>query len=171
MSTERTVTMKGNPVHLTGNVVKIGDKAPDFTAIGLDMQPKKLSDFAGKVVILSSVPSLDTGICDVETRRFNEIAGSLSDDVAILTVSVDLPFAQKRWCGAAGVDKVVLLSDHKDVDFGEKYGMLIGEMRLLARNIFVTDKAGVVRYQQLVPEIGQEPDYDAVVNAAKELLG
>ncbi len=170
MNKERTVTSGGKTVHLTGNVVKVGDKAPDFTAIGLDMQPKKLSDFSGKVIILSSVPSLDTGICDMETRRFNEIAGSLGNDVVILTVSVDLPFAQKRWCGATGADKVVLLSDYRDGDFGGKFGMSIKENHLLARNIFIIDKAGVVRYQQLVPEIGQEPDYDAVVNATKKLL-
>lgn len=170
MSEKRTVTSGGKTVHLTGNEVKVGYKTPDFTAIGLDMKPKNFSDFAGKVIILSSVPSLDTGICDMETRRFNEIAGNLGEDVVILTVSMDLPFAQNRWCGAAGADKVVLLSDYKDGDFGEKYGMLIEESHLLARNIFIIDQAGILRYQQLVPEIGQEPDYDDVVNAAKKLL-
>lgn len=170
MSYARTVTMKGNPLKLTGNVLKIGEAAPDFTAVGLDLQPKRLSDFAGKVRILSAVSSLDTGICDTETRKFNEIAAGLGDDIAIITLSVDLPFAQKRWCGAAGVDKVTLLSDHREVDFGKKYGVLVKDLRILARSLFVVDKDGVLRYVQLVPEIGQEPNYDEVVAAAKKLV-
>ncbi|MEZ4746063.1 MAG: thiol peroxidase [Calditrichia bacterium] len=170
MSVNRSVTMRGNPLNLGGETVAVGSKAPDFTAIGLDLQPKKLSDFAGKTVILSAVPSLDTGVCDMETRRFNEIAGQLGEDVEILTISVDLPFAQKRWCGAAGVDKVTLLSDHRTVDFGNKYGMIIPELRMLARSIFVIDKNGVIQYNQLVPEIAQEPDYDDVIAATKKVM-
>ena len=170
MNGSRTVTMKGNPLSLTGKEVNTGDKAPDFEAVGLDLQPRRLSDFTGKVLILSSVPSLDTAVCDMETRRFNEIASELGDDVAILTISVDLPFAQKRWCGAAGVDRVTLLSDHRETSFGLNYGVLIQDLRLLARCVFVVDRDGVIRYKQLVPEVGQEPDYNEVLVAVKELL-
>lgn len=165
----RTVTMGGNPLNLAGNELKSGDAAPDFQLIGLDMQPKTLNDFSGKIKIISAVPSIDTGICDIETRRFNELAAGLGDNVAILTVSVDLPFAQKRWCGAAGVDQVVMLSDHKTVEFGKNYGVLVDDLRILARCIFVVDKNNTVRYVQLVPEIGTEPNYDEVVEAVKSL--
>jgi len=166
----RSVTMGGNPLNLSGDGLSVGDKAPDFTLAGLDMKPKTLSDFSGKVCIISTVPSLDTGVCDTETRRFNVLAGELSDDIEILTVSVDLPFAQKRWCGASGVDKVTMLSDHMTVDFGKSYGVLVTDLRILARCVFVVDREGVIRYTQLVPEIAQEPDYDPIIAAAKELL-
>ena len=130
----------------------------------------QFSAFKGKVVIVSSVPSLDTPTCDMETRRFNTEAAGLGDNVVILTVSTDLPFAQKRWCGAAGVDKVKTLSDHRETAFGQSYGVLIKELRLLARAIFVLDKNGVVKYVQLVKEISQEPDYAAVIAAVKKLV-
>ncbi len=165
MNTQETVTIKGNPFKLTGNVVNVGDKAPDSTLV-----TKRLSEFAGKIRILSSVPSLDTSVCDAETRRFNELASDLGDEVEIITISMDLPPAQKRWCGAAGVDRITLLSDHKDASFGNNYGVLIPDIRLLARCVFVVDKDGVVRYKQLVPEVGQEPDYEAVLSAVKALL-
>ncbi|HQU71207.1 MAG: thiol peroxidase [Calditrichaeota bacterium] len=170
MSSGRTMEFGGKPRQLLGNEVRVGDKAPNFTAVDLSLQDKSLADFAGKVLILSAVPSIDTGVCDTETRRFNEIAGNLSDDVAILTVSMDLPFAQKRWCGAAGIDKVTMLSDHREGSFGKAYGVLLDEIRLFARCVFVVDKGGVVRYVELTEKIGMEPDYDKVVVAVKELL-
>ncbi len=167
---ERTglVTMKGNPLTLQGEVIKVGDKAPDFEVVGNDLSPVKFSSFRGKACVISSVPSLDTPVCDMETRKFNDAAGKLGDDVAILTISMDLPFAQSRWCGAAGVDKVVTLSDHREANFGLAYGVLIKELRLLARAVFVVDRGGMVRYVELVKEIANEPDYDAALNALRQ---
>ncbi len=169
---ERTglVSSNGNPLTLVGNEVKVGDKAPDFVALDNSMAEKKLSDYAGKVMILSSVPSLDTAVCDLQTRRFNSEAANLGDDVVILTLSMDLPFAQARWCGAAGVEQVITLSDHRDASFGNAYGLLIKELRLLARAVHVVDREGVVRYIQIVPEVPTEPDYDAALAAVKELI-
>ena len=164
------VTLHGNPLTLLGNELKVGDPVPDVEVLDNDLNPVKLSSFKGRICIISAVPSLDTPTCDMETRRFNETAGQLGADVVILTVSTDLPFAQKRWCGAAGVDKVVTLSDHREAEFGNSYGVLIKELRLLARAVFVVDAEGVVRYVQLVKEVADEPDYDAVISAAKELV-
>jgi thiol peroxidase len=164
------VTMKGNPITLIGTELQVGDKAPDFVAIGNDLNPVSFDSFRGKVCIVSSVPSLDTPVCDMETRRFNDEAGRLGDNVEIITISVDLPFAQKRWCGAAGVDRVQTLSDHRDAAFGQAYGVLIKGLRLLARAVFVVDKEGTIRYAELVNEIASEPDYDAVLTAVKELV-
>jgi len=164
------VTMKGNPITLMGTELQVGDKAPDFVAIDNDLNPVTFDSFRGKVCIVSSVPSLDTPVCDMETRRFNDEAGRLDDDVEILTISMDLPFAQKRWCGAAGVDKVQTLSDHRDAAFGQAYGVLIKGFRLLARAVFVVDKEGTIRYIELVKEIASEPDYDSVLIAVKELV-
>jgi thiol peroxidase len=164
------VTMKGNPLTLVGTELKVGDQAPAFVALDNDLSPVSLDSFRGKVCIISSVPSLDTPVCDMETRRFNNEAGALGDDVVILTISLDLPFAQKRWCGAAGVERVQTLSDHRDASFGQAYGVLIKELRLLARAVFVLDQQGTIRYLQLVKEIAEEPDYDAVLNAARELV-
>jgi len=166
----RTVTMKGTPLTLEGNLVKPGDPAPEFQALDNDLQPVSLSAYRGKVVVLASVPSLDTPVCDMETRRFNEEAGTLSDEVVVLTISMDLPFAQKRWCGAAGVDRVTTLSDHRDASFANAYGVLIQELRLLARAVFVLDREGVVQYVQVVQEIGEEPDYEAVLDAVKKVV-
>ncbi|MDQ1336671.1 MAG: thioredoxin-dependent peroxiredoxin [Thermodesulfobacteriota bacterium] len=163
------ITFKGNLLTLLGSEIKVGDAAPDCELLGNDLSPVKLSSYRGKVCILSSVPSLDTPVCDMETRRFNQEAGGLGDNVAILTISMDLPFAQARWCGAAGVDKVVTLSDHRDAAFGEAYGILIKELRLLARAIFVVDREGIIQYVQLVKEMTQEPDYGSVLAAAKRL--
>ena len=163
------VTMRGNPLTLVGSEVKVGEPAPEFVALDNDLAPVKLSSFRGKTCVISSVPSLDTPVCDIETRRFNEEAAKLGPDVVILTISMDLPFAQKRWCAAAGVSGVQTLSDHRDASFGTAYGVLIKELRLLARALFVVDKEGVVRYTQLVREITQEPDYDAVLSAVGEL--
>ena len=169
---ERTgiITMHGNPLTLLGKELKVGDKAPDFELLDNDLKVVKLSAFRNKVLVISSVPSLDTPVCDMETRRFNEEAGKLGDKVAILTVSMDLPFAQKRGCGAAGVERVTTLSDHRDAKFGEAYGVLIKGLRLLARVVFVVDKNGVVQYIQVVKEVTKEPDYEAVIAAVKKLL-
>lgn len=168
---ERTglITMKGNPLTLQGKALKVGDKAPDVELLDNNLGPVRLSSFRGHVVVISSVPSLDTPVCDMETRRFNEEAGRLSDDVVVLTVSMDLPFAQKRWCGAAGVDRVITLSDYREASFGSAYGVLIKELRLLAREVFVLDREGVVQYIHLVREIAEEPDYQAVLEAVKKL--
>lgn len=169
---ERTdvITMKGNPLTLCGNEVKVGDAAAEFEVLGNDLSAVNLSDYRSRVVIISAVPSLDTPVCDVQTRRFNEEATSLSDDVAVLTISTDLPFAQNRWCGAAGVDNVTTLSDHRDVSFGNAFGVLIKELRLLARAVFVIDRDGVIRYVQIVPELTNEPDYESALEAARSLL-
>lgn len=161
------VTFKGNPMTLVGEELKPGQKAPDFTLIGTDMQPKSLKDYAGKVKVISVVPSLDTAVCDRETRRFNEEAAKLGDDTVVLTVSVDLPMAQKRWCGAAGIDRVVTLSDYKSHDFGKRYGVRIDELGLLARCVFVVGKDDTIKHVELVKEVAEEPDYDRVIEAAK----
>jgi thiol peroxidase len=168
---ERTglVIFGGKPATLLGNEVKVGDMAPDFAVAGNDLKPVRLSQFKGKVVVVASVPSLDTPTCDLETRRFNAEASKLGPDVVILTVSMDLPFAQKRWCGAAGVDRVITASDHRDASFGMAYGVLIKDVRLLARAVFVVDRQGVIRYIQLVKDVGTEPDYAPVLQAVKEL--
>ena len=169
---ERTglVTIHGDPLTLVGREVKVGDKAPDFTVLDNDLKPVSLSEFKGKVVVLASVPSLDTPVCDMETRRFNTEAANLSEDIAILTISMDLPFAQKRWCGAMGVDKVVTLSDHREASFGQAYGLLIKELRLLARAVLVLDREGVIRHLELVGEVGHEPDYNTALQAAHDLV-
>jgi len=169
---ERTgiITMKGNPLTLVGNEVKAGEGAPDFTVLDNNLSPVRLSSFRGKICILSSVPSLDTPVCDLETRKFNEEASRLGPDVVILTLSMDLPFAQKRWCAASGVDKVQTLSDHRDATFGISYGVLIKELRLLARAVFLVDQKGTLRYVQIVKELTNEPDYEAILHALKKLV-
>lgn len=163
------ITMKGNPLTLLGKGVKVGNSAPDFEVVANDMSAVTLSSYHGKVCIITSVPSLDTSVCDIETRRFNEEAGKLGSDVAVLTISMDLPFAQKRWCGAAGVKNVQTFSDYRDASFGKAYGVLIKELRLLARAVFVVDKKGVIRYIQIVNETASEPNYEAALNAVKGL--
>ncbi len=163
------VTFLGNPLTLLGEMITVGTKAPDFTAIGEGLKPVSLKDFAGKVVLISSVPSVDTGVCAAQTRRFNVEAANLGD-VAILTISNDLPFALGRFCAAEGIDKVVTLSDHKDTDFGLKYGFLLEELRLLNRGIIVIDKHGIVQYVEYVKENTNHPDYDAALEAAKKLV-
>jgi len=170
--TERigTVTMEGTPLTLIGNKIKVGDQAPDFTVIDNDLSPINLSYFLEKPCIIASVPSLDTPVCDLETQRFNEEAGRLNSDITILTISMDLPFAQKRWCGATGVRRVQTFSDHKDASFGIAYGVLIKELRLLARTVFVIDAKGIITYRQLVKEITEQPDYDAILDAAKKIF-
>ena len=164
------ITMKGKPLTLVGKALKEGDSAPDFEVLDNGLSPVKLASFRGKVCVISSVPSLDTPVCDMETRRFNQEAGKLSEDVQILTISMDLPFAQKRWCGAAGVDKVVTLSDHRDASFGTAYGVLIKDLRLLARAVFVLDRESIIQYIQIVKETTEEPDYEAVLGAVNKLV-
>ncbi len=164
------VTLHNNPFTLVGPEIKVGDRAPDFTLIGNDMKPVNLKDTMGKVRILSVVPSLDTAVCDQQTRRFNEEAGKLPQ-VEILTISMDLPMAQKRWCGAAGVTNLRTLSDHRDASFGQAYGTLIKELRLNARSVFVLDKEGTVRHAEYVREISTHPDYDQALNVARRLAG
>ena len=166
---EAKVTFKGQPVTLSGPQVQVGQKAPEFTAVKTDLGEFQLSDVKGKVVVLSAVPSLDTPVCDAETRRFNHEAASMGDDVQIVTISMDLPFAQKRWCAGAGIDRVTAVSDHRDASFITAYGLLLPDLRLLTRAVIVLDKEGTVRYVQVVPEIASEPDYEPVLAAVKEL--
>ncbi len=161
--------MGGNTITLLGPELKAGDKAPAFTVLDNSLLPKGLEDFEGKYKLISVVPSLDTGVCDLQTRKFNDLASSLGDDVVILTISMDLPFAQKRWCGAAGADQVVTLSDHREGDFGLAYGVLIEELRLLNRAIFIADDENTIRYVEIVKENHDHPDYDAAISALKEL--
>lgn len=161
------VTFKEKPVTLTGNRLSVGAKAPDFTVLANDLSEVKLSDSKGKVRLISVVPSIDTGVCDEQTRRFNEEAAKLGN-VDVLTISVDLPFAQKRWCAAAGIDNVQTLSDHRDLDFGKKFGVAIEELRLLSRSIFVIDSSDTVMYVEYVPEVTNHPNYEAAIEAAKK---
>lgn len=171
ISTERTVTMKGSRLTLIGDEIKVGMEAPDFKVIDNSLLPMKFKRvYKGKITLISSVPSIDTSVCDMETRKFNQEAEKLNPDIEIITISMDLPFAQSRWCGASGVKRVKLYSDYLKADFGKSYGVLIKELRLLARAIFVIDKDGIVRYTQLVNEITNEPDYDSALNALKALI-
>lgn len=163
------ITFKGEGLTLTGDERKVGDKAPDFTVLTNDLEEASLKDCSGKIKVICSVPSLDTPVCDTETRRFNEEAEKFSDDVCVLTISMDLPFAQARWCGAKGIENVKTLSDHRDGSFGKSYGVLIKELRLLARAIFIVDKDDVIQYIQLVNEVTDEPDYDEVIAAVKSM--
>ncbi len=160
------VTFKQNPVTLLGNEVKVGDAAPDFKVLANDMSPVTLDDTKGSVRLISVVPSVDTGVCDQQTRRFNEEAAKL-DNVKVLTVSVDLPMAQKRWCAAAGVENLQTLSDHRDLSFGKAYGVAIEELRLLTRAVFVIDSDDKVTYVEYVSEATDHPDYEAAIEAAK----
>ena len=159
------VTMRGNPVTLVGDEVKVGQQAPDFTVVANDLSTVTLKDTSG-VRLFISVPSLDTGVCDAEVRRFNQEATNLGD-VKVYTISMDLPFAQGRWCGAAGVENVVTLSDHSDASFGQNWGVLIKELRLLARAVFVVDSNNTVTYVEYVPEVSSHPDYDKALAAVK----
>src|SRR6266849_9877080 len=172
MAEVRKVTLRGNPFSLAGSEVKVGQDAPDFTALDNNLQPVRLSDAKGKkVVILSSVPSVDTPVCDTETRRFNKEASALGEGIEVWTISMDLPFAQKRWCGAAGVTHVKTLSDFRDHSFSEGYGVLIKDgplAGLTARAVFVVGKDGKVKHVEYVKEITSEPNYDAALAAAKQ---
>ncbi len=164
---KRTVTFKGAPIAISGNVLKVGDQAPDFKLVDPAMQEVKFSDYAGKTLILSVVPSLDTPVCSTQTKKFNSLAAGLSDAVKILTVSLDLPFAQKRWCGAEGVTAVKVASDYKFRTFGEAYGAFLPDLGLLARAIFVIDQNKVIRHVEYVAEVASEPNYDQALQAVK----
>jgi thiol peroxidase len=168
---ERTgiITMSGNALTLVGNAVSVGDKAPDFTVLDMNLLAKSLKDYEGKIKVISVTPSLDTPVCDLQIHWFNEDAANHSDDVEVLNISADLPFAIKRFCATGGIDRTVALSDHKDASFGNAYGVLIKELRLLARSVFIIDKANVVRYAQIVSEQTNEPDYEAALNALKTI--
>lgn len=169
MATERAgaATFQGNGLTLVGDEVKVGDAAPDFSVLGGDLSAVTLADYEGKVKVICLVPSLDTPVCDTEIRRFNESAAGLGDNVEVLAVSTDLPFAQARWCGDAGADNVTALSDHRDTSLGVAYGAVIKELRLLSRAVFVVDASNTVRYAEYVTEITEEPDYDAALAAAR----
>ena len=163
------VTMKGNPVTLEGAGVRVGQSAPECTVVANDLSERRLSEYVGRTVILSVVPSLDTAVCDEETRTFNERAASLLSGTVVLTVSMDLLFAQKRWCGTHGIERVLTLSDYKHRDVGTKFGLRMRENGLLARAVYVIDSNGVIRYEQIVKEIATEPDYDAVLAVANDV--
>jgi thiol peroxidase len=167
---KRSVTMKGTPLTLWGKELKVGDKAPDFEVLANDLSPVKFSSFAGKVCVILSVPSLDTSVCDRMSRRFNQEAAALGTNAVVMTISMDLPFAQKRWCGAAEAGNLKVLSDHRDAGFGKAFGVLINELRLLARTVFVVDKKGIIRYIEIVREISTEPDYQAALDAVAKLM-
>ncbi|ANS74287.1 thioredoxin peroxidase [Paenibacillus yonginensis] len=172
MAQERTgvATFGGNPITLIGPELKVGDKAPDFR-INKDLVTEAgLSDYKGKIKLISVVPSLDTDVCDAQTRRFNEEASKLGDNVVVLTVSVDLPFAQSRFCSVAGIDKLETLTDYKHRSFGEAYGVLIKELQLEMRSIFIIDADDTIRYVEYLGEMGNHPNYEAAISALKQLV-
>lgn len=160
------VTFKGNPITLVGTEVKVGNQAPNFQVLANDLSPVTLETYKGAVKLISVVPSIDTGVCDAQTRRFNEDAASI-ENAKVLTISVDLPFAQKRWCAANGLENVATLSDHRDLSFGEAYGVVMKELRLLARAVFVVDSNDKVVYVEYVSEGTSHPNYEAALEAAK----
>ena len=173
MSTKRVgdVTMDGRPFTVIGERLSVGDTAPDFRLQrSSDFRHVTNADYTGQIRLISAVPSLDTSICDAQTRRFNQIATELGSNVTILTVSADLPVTQNRWCGAAGIDRVEVLTDHFDMNFGQAYGTYVEELRIEQRAVFVVDAEGNVRYAEYVPEIGQHPNYEAAITAVKSLI-
>lgn len=168
MEKRQETAMGGKPVTLLGKKLNIGDKAPDFVALKQDLTPFTLKEVSEKIKIVSAVPSVDTGVCELQTKRFNEEASKLKD-IAILSISMDLPFALGRFCAVQGIDKVMMLSDHKDASFGEAYGVLIEELRLLNRSIFVLDENNIIRYMEIVAENTNHPDYESALKAVKNL--
>jgi len=166
----RIVTMKGKELNLSGGELKTGEKVPDFEITANDLSKVKLSFFGDKLRVVLSLPSLDTSVCDVMARRFNQEAANLGKDVIVLTISMDLPFAQKRWCGNAKADNIIVLSDYFDASFGKAFGVLIKELRLLARAVFVVDKDGLLKYLEIVPELTNEPDYESALKTIRKLL-
>jgi thiol peroxidase len=169
---ERTniVKFKGKPLTLVGPELKAGDKSPDFTVLDGELKEVRLNNFEGKVKVISVTPSLDTSVCDMQARRFNEEAAKLPEDVIVINISMDLPFAISRFCTTAGVDKVKAYSDHRDASFGNAYGVLIKELRLLARSTFVINKDNIIKYVEIVPEITEQPQYDRVLEIVKHCL-
>ncbi len=170
METKGRVKLGDNPLTLVGDLIKVGDRLPDVNLTDQDLNERPLSSYSGRILIISTVPSLDTPVCDAQTRRFNQEATQLGDEVQIITISNDLPFAQKRYCAAEGIERVEVLSDYRGQPFGRAVGLFIKENYLLARAVLVADADGVVRYVQIVPDLGQEPDYAAVIKAVKDLL-
>jgi thiol peroxidase len=172
MTQERSgaITFKGNPMTLLGQPVKVGDAAPDFRVVDNALQPVTLASGAGKVRLITVIPSIDTPVCDSMTRRFNQDAAQLPEQVEIYTISLDLPFAQKRWCGNAGIERVKTLSDYQERSFVLNYGLLIKELKLAARAVLVIDANDKISYMELVPEVTAEPDYAAALAAVKALL-
>ncbi len=169
MERKNIVTSKGNPLTLLGTALKVGDKAPDFVALDKDLKEIRLKDFSGKIKIFSVTPSLDTSVCNLQATRFNEEAGKLPSDMVIINLSMDLPFAISRFCAAGGIDKIRTLSDHREASFGNAYGVLIKELRLLTRSIFVIDKEDTIRYIEIVPDMTNHPDYNKALEAVKKL--
>lgn len=170
MERENVVKVKGNPVTLLGEEVKLGQKAQDFKVLNTNLEEVLLSSFKNKIKLIASVPSLDTPVCDLEIKRFNDEASKLSKDLVIIFISMDLPFAQKRFCQANDIKIVKTLSDHRDADFGQKFGVLIKELRLLARAIFILDKNDIIKYIQVVPELTSPPDYETALSALKSVV-
>ncbi len=170
MERPNAVTVKNNPVTLVGDAIKTGQKAPAFTVVNTELKDTSSGDFSGKVRVVASVPSLDTPVCDLEIKRFNEEAAGLSKDVEIIFISMDLPFAQKRFCQANGIKQVKTFSDYRMADFGKGYGVLIKELRLLSRAIFIIDKDDIVRHTEYVPELTSHPDYEAALDALKSII-
>ena len=170
MENTRTVTFKGLPLTLIGKQLKVGDTAPDAELTANDFSPVKLSSYAGKTRLINVVYSLETSICDAQTHKFNEEATKLGGDVVVLTISADLPFTQKRWCGASGLENVITLSDHQDMAFANAYGVHIKERRLTSRAVFVVDRQNVVRYVEYLPEVATHPNYDAALQALRQAV-
>lgn len=171
MDRKELITIHGKPVTLTGTELKVGEKAPDFSVVDEESNEVKLGDFTGKVKLISVTPSLDTAVCDLQARRFNSLAAALPYDIAVLNISMDLPFAIKRFCTTANIDRVKALSDHRDASFGNAYGVLMKEARLLARSIFIIDKQDTLRYIEIVPEISSHPDYDKALLELEKVTG
>jgi thiol peroxidase len=163
------VTMGGNPMTLSGSSLAVGDKAPDFTVLDQELKPKTLKDFSGKFKVISVTPSLDTKVCDMQIHWFNEDAANQPEDVAVMNISMDLPFALARFCSTKGIDKAIALSDHRDASFGQNWGVLMKEMRLLARAVFIVDKDDVIQYIEIVPEVTDHPDYESAIKALEKL--
>lgn len=170
MNDANTITFKGNTLSLSGQKVTLGQKAPDFKTIDKNLSQKTLADFQGKIKLIAAVPSLDTPVCDTEIKRFNDEAAALSGDISIIFISMDLPFAQKRFCQEFSIKKIQTLSDHRDADFGSNYGVLIKELRLLARAIFIIDKNDIIRYVELVKKLENPPNYEEALKMLKTLI-
>lgn len=170
MERSNAVTFLGNPLTLIGSELKPGDPAPNATVLKQDLTPVNIHDYKGHTLLISVVPSINTSVCSAQTKRFNEEASRLPKSVKVLTISMDLPFAQKRFCGAEGIDKIEVLSDHREGAFGQAYGTLVKELRVLSRAVFVVDPQGIIRYAEYVPEITQHPNYDAALQAVRQLI-
>lgn len=168
---QQNITFGGNPVTLFGNLIKVGDKASNFKVIDGSLKTVELPDFNGKIKLISIFPSIDTSVCSMQNRKFNEEAAKFGDNVSFIALSADLPFALKRFCGAEGIDNLITISDHKEMDFGQKYGFMINELRLLARGVVIIDQNDVVQYVEILPEIGNEPNYEAAILKLNEIIG